>query len=86
MTQVMAAPPSVAMNQVATYRELDSDLLRHSSFTLLDNEIDMKILAKHMAPENEIKEEDVTWEWERLFTEVSSGLKSTAKAKADIKT
>nr|XP_039270162.1 intraflagellar transport protein 43 homolog [Styela clava] len=73
IAQQMAAPPSVAMNQVATYRELDSDLQRHSTFTLLDNEIDLKLLAKHMT--TGIDEPDETWDWDILFAQISGALR-----------
>lgn len=72
LIQQMAAPPTISMNQVATYRELDSDLLKKSTFQMLDNEIDMKLLAKHLLPESELKESNDAWEWERLFTDVTS--------------
>lgn len=80
----IAAPPSITLNQVATYRELDSDLQRHSTFTLLDNEIDLKVLAKHMSPESEVKETDVQWDWDGLFTDVSTNLKSQQRQATDI--
>ena len=82
----MAAPPSIAMNQVATYRELDSDLQRRSTFTVLDNEIDLKLLAKHMSVEDDIREKDEVWNWDGLFAQVSSDLKSQTKQKTDIPT
>lgn len=80
----MAAPPSMSMSQVATYRELDSDLQRRSTFTLLDNEIDLKLLTKHMSVEDDVREKDAVWEWDGLFAQVSSDLKSQTKQKTDI--
>ena len=46
MTQKIALAPQVQVNKVATFRDLDQDLLKHSAFTTLDNEIDLKLLAK----------------------------------------
>lgn len=74
LTAQVAMAPSVAVNRVATYRELDNDLLRHAAFLTLDNEIDLKLLSKGLSAEVDVQEEDVVWEWDRLFTEVSSEL------------
>ncbi|KAJ8321207.1 hypothetical protein KUTeg_001241 [Tegillarca granosa] len=49
----IAVAPNVAVNRVATYRELDNDLLRQAAFLTL---------------------EDKPWDWDRLFTEVTSEL------------
>ncbi|XP_071485601.1 intraflagellar transport protein 43 homolog A-like [Diadema antillarum] len=74
-TQI-AAPPSVQVNRVITYRELDNDLLKHSQLLTLDNEIDLKLLSKGLAAESEVMEEDKPWDWDHLFTEVSSELQT----------
>uniref|UniRef100_H3DJ56 Intraflagellar transport 43 n=1 Tax=Tetraodon nigroviridis TaxID=99883 RepID=H3DJ56_TETNG len=73
MMQV-AAPPSVQMNRVITYRDLDNDLKDYSTFQTLDGEVDMKLLTKVLASEQDVKEDDVSWDWDHLFTEVSSEL------------
>ncbi|VFV21074.1 intraflagellar transport protein 43 [Lynx pardinus] len=39
-----------------------------------DGEIDLKLLTKVLAPEHEVREDDVSWDWDRLYTEVSSEL------------
>jgi len=71
-TQVAEAP-SVAVNRVATYKELDSDLFKHAAFATLDD-IDLRLLTRCMAPESAIKELDETWSWDVLFTDVSSDM------------
>jgi len=76
LTQKIALAPQVQVNKVATFRDLDQDLLKHSAFTTLDNEIDLKLLAKVLSPETEIQETDSHWDWNHLFTEVSSELRS----------
>jgi len=76
MTQKIALAPQVQVNKVATFRDLDQDLLKHSAFTTLDNEIDLKLLAKVLSPETEIQESDSHWDWNHLFTEVSSELRA----------
>ncbi|TRY84617.1 hypothetical protein DNTS_001348 [Danionella cerebrum] len=68
--------PSIQVNRVMTYRDLDNDLMKYSAFQTLDGEIDLKLLTKVLAPEQEVREEDVGWDWEHLFTEVSSELQS----------
>ncbi|XP_072313914.1 intraflagellar transport protein 43 homolog [Eucyclogobius newberryi] len=74
LTMQIAAPPSVQVNRVMTYRDLDNDLKYYSAFQTLDGEIDLRLLTKVLAPEQEVKEDDVSWDWNHLFTEVSSEL------------
>merc|ERR1712130_201196 len=57
----IAEAPSVAVNRVATYKELDTDLT---------------VLTNCMAPEAALKEPDETWTWDMLFTDVSSQLQA----------
>ena len=47
---------SVVVNRVATYRELDNDLLKHAQFLTLDNEIDLKLLARGLSSEADVHE------------------------------
>ncbi|XP_005004890.1 intraflagellar transport protein 43 homolog [Cavia porcellus] len=70
----VASPPSVQVNRVMTYRDLDSDLMKYSAFQTLDGEIDLRLLTKVLAPEHEVREEDVGWDWDHLYMEVSSEL------------
>ncbi|KAM9190733.1 intraflagellar transport protein 43 homolog isoform 2-T2 [Mergus octosetaceus] len=70
----VAAPPSVQVNRVMTYHDLDKDLTKFAAFQTLDGEVDLKLLTKVLAPEHELREDDVTWDWDHLFTEVSSEL------------
>nr|XP_009938100.1 PREDICTED: intraflagellar transport protein 43 homolog [Opisthocomus hoazin] len=70
----VAAPPSVQVNRVLTYHDLDKDLMKYAAFQTLDGEVDLKLLTKVLAPEHELREEDVSWDWDHLFTEVSSEL------------
>ncbi|XP_028402981.1 intraflagellar transport protein 43 homolog A-like isoform X2 [Dendronephthya gigantea] len=72
----IAAPPSVQVNRVATYKELDNDFQKHLYLLTLDDEIDLKLLGKVLAPESTVFEEDKVWDWDRLFTEVSSELQT----------
>ncbi|XP_019776224.1 intraflagellar transport protein 43 homolog isoform X2 [Sagmatias obliquidens] len=72
----VAAPPSIQVNRVMTYRDLDNDLMKYAAFQTLDGEIDLKLLTKVLAPEHEVREDDVSWDWDRLYTEVSSELLS----------
>ncbi|XP_011804910.1 PREDICTED: intraflagellar transport protein 43 homolog isoform X2 [Colobus angolensis palliatus] len=68
----VAAPPSIQIKRVMTYRDLDNDLMKYSAIQTLDGEVDLKLLTKVLAPEHEIREDDVGWDWDHLFTEVSS--------------
>jgi len=76
MATQIAAPPSVQVNRVATYRELDNDLLKHSQLLTLDNDIDLKLLTKVLSAEQDVMEDDKPWDWDLLFTEVSSELQT----------
>uniref|UniRef100_A0A3Q2ZXS0 Intraflagellar transport 43 n=1 Tax=Kryptolebias marmoratus TaxID=37003 RepID=A0A3Q2ZXS0_KRYMA len=74
LTMQVAAPPSIQVNRVMTYRDLDNDLKHFSAFQTLDGEIDLKLITKVLAPEQEVQEDDESWGWGHLFTEVSSEL------------
>lgn len=78
----VAKAPNVAVNRVATYRELDSDLLKQSTFSTLDN-IDLKLLTKYLAAESEIQEDDLPWTWDMLMAEVSTKLNTEADTSED---
>nr|CAD7571062.1 unnamed protein product [Timema californicum] len=55
----VAVAPSVAVNRVATYKELDSDLLKHSAFATLDD-INLQLLTKRLNLEADVKEISVS--------------------------
>ncbi|NXN97089.1 IFT43 protein, partial [Rhinopomastus cyanomelas] len=70
----VAAPPSLQVNQVLTYHDLDKELMKFAAFQTLDGEVDLKVLTKVLAPEHELREDDVNWDWDHLYTEVSSDI------------
>lgn len=70
----VAAPPSSQVSWVMTYRDLDNDLMKCPAFQTLDGEIDLKLLTKVLVPEHEVREDDISWDWDHLYTEVSSEL------------
>ncbi len=61
----VAEAPSVAVNRVATYRELDNDLLRHVAFASLDD-IDLRLLTHSLSPEATLREADEQWTWDEV--------------------
>jgi len=75
VTQI-AAPPTVALNRFATYKQLDSDLHKHAGLFTLDGDIDLKLLAEVLSSEDDVREEDEPWEWDKLFSKVSNDLTS----------
>ena len=75
LAQKIAEAPNIAVNRVATYKELDNDLFKHAAFATLE-EIDLRNLTRCMAPEAALKEPDEPWTWDMLFTDVSSELQS----------
>jgi intraflagellar transport protein 43 len=73
-TQI-ATPPSAAVLQIATYKQLDADLMKHTQLFTMNGEVNLKLLAKAISPESEVKEEEKAWEWDKLFTELSNDIK-----------
>lgn len=69
--QSVAVPPAV-FQELLSFRELDSDLMRQSAFSMLDNEIDLKILTKSLVREKDLMEPDEPWEMNQLFAEIQS--------------
>uniref|UniRef100_A0A0B6Y1R0 Intraflagellar transport protein 43 homolog n=1 Tax=Arion vulgaris TaxID=1028688 RepID=A0A0B6Y1R0_9EUPU len=84
LASTVAAAPNVVVNRVATYRELDSDLLMQAAFLTLDNEIDLKLLTKVLSLPEDIIEDDKSWDWNRLFTEISSELRTELETTDDL--
>ncbi|NXS18467.1 IFT43 protein, partial [Mystacornis crossleyi] len=71
----VAAPPSA--NWLVKLNPSYSCSLDVSSSAVqqdLDGEVDLKLLTKVLAPEHDLREDDVSWDWDHLFTEVSSEL------------
>nr|XP_032657834.1 intraflagellar transport protein 43 homolog isoform X3 [Chelonoidis abingdonii] len=59
----VAAPPSIQVNRVLTFRDLDNDLMKYAAFQTLDGEIDLKLLTKVLAPEQEVREKRSSNQW-----------------------
>ena len=57
LTSQIAKAPSVIVNRVATYKELDSDLFKHAAFATLDD-MNLRLLTKRLNLEADIKEPD----------------------------
>ena len=79
---------SVQVHQISTYKELDKEFFREKAFQFLEGNIDVSLLHCGLNTEQQIaEEEDVIWEWNKLFTEVVSVLsvtKETTDAFADV--
>ncbi|XP_021341915.1 intraflagellar transport protein 43 homolog isoform X3 [Mizuhopecten yessoensis] len=73
MTSTIAVAPNVAVNRVATYRELDNDLLRQAAFLTLDNEIDLKLLTKSLSAEADLVEVRPTGLYKSTMRMISPG-------------
>lgn len=54
--------------------DLDNGLIKSSDLQALDREINLKLLIKVLAPEHKVQEDDVGWDWDRPYSEVSSEL------------
>lgn len=81
----MVEAPVVSVNRVATYKELNSELLKQGAFASLE-EIDLSILARCLQNEALLTEPDDEWTWEQLFTEVSADIHADKPKSADIGT
>ncbi|KAF7255490.1 hypothetical protein EG68_07573 [Paragonimus skrjabini miyazakii] len=83
----IAEPPSVILNCLTTYQDLDEQLLRQSSLGMMvsmhcismkspfffkDSELDLKMLTKQLRPECEVQEKDEAWDWDRLIADVAT--------------
>jgi len=75
MIQQVANPSQKFNKDIATYRELDVDLMNVASFRTIDDVIDMKCLVNNLNPHLS-EEEDQVWRWDKLFADVTSQLKS----------
>lgn len=65
--------PVLTENRTATYKELNSDLLKQAAFTAMED-VDLSILGRCLQAEIDLNEPDEEWNWEKLFTEVSSDI------------
>ncbi|RNA32055.1 intraflagellar transport 43 -like protein [Brachionus plicatilis] len=71
----VAEAPDVQVHQIATFKELDKEFFREKAFQFLEGNIDVSLLHCGLSTETQIaEEEDVIWEWNKLFTEVVSAL------------
>uniref|UniRef100_A0A5F7ZQW8 Intraflagellar transport 43 n=1 Tax=Macaca mulatta TaxID=9544 RepID=A0A5F7ZQW8_MACMU len=72
----VAAPPSIQIKRVMTYRDLDNDLMKYSAIqTLVSGTTSLKLREKAflcLTQRNPSWQDDVGWDWDHLFTEVSS--------------
>ncbi|XP_046395122.1 intraflagellar transport protein 43 homolog [Ischnura elegans] len=69
--KIVASGPSAAASQVIWYREAETDVLKHRSFS--GYEVGMlRYLTESMNSESDVKEEDTPLTWQQLFTEITS--------------
>jgi len=68
---------------VTAYEELDTDLVKNAAFTSLDG-VSLSILAEKLYNENLVKEPDEVWNWNLLFTQISSEINNETQKKIEI--
>lgn len=73
----ISAPPSIAINRVTTFKQLEADLNKQSTMYFMDGKIDLKLLARSLCPEEQIREEEKPWQLDRLLTELQSDFENT---------
>jgi len=67
---------------VTAYEELDTDLVKNAAFTSLDG-VSLSLLAEKLYNENLVKEPDEVWNWNLLFTQISSEINSETQKKIE---
>ncbi|XP_014473588.1 PREDICTED: intraflagellar transport protein 43 homolog B isoform X2 [Dinoponera quadriceps] len=78
----IASAPTVNANRVTAYEELDTDLVKNAAFTSLDG-VSLSLLADKLYNENLVKEPDEVWNWNLLFTQISSEINSETQKKIE---
>jgi intraflagellar transport protein 43 len=68
-----AQAPNVQINKLISFQDLDKNMLKHSAYTSFDG-IDLTPLTLFCLPESKVKEDDVTWNWDNLMSDVTSKL------------
>ncbi|XP_072760777.1 intraflagellar transport protein 43 homolog B [Anoplolepis gracilipes] len=76
----IASAPTINANRVTAYEELDTDLVKNAAFTSLDG-VSLSLLADKLYNENLVKEPDEVWNWNLLFTQISSEINSETQEK-----
>ncbi|CAL1682859.1 unnamed protein product [Lasius platythorax] len=76
----IASAPTINANRVTAYEELDTDLVKNAAFTSLDG-VSLSLLAEKLYNENLVKEPDEVWNWNLLFTQISSEINSETQKK-----
>ena len=67
--QQTAEAPNVEYNRIDNIEELDKKVLKTLFLSSADN-IDLSILADYCLPKDKVRENDVTWTWDSLITDV----------------
>ncbi|XP_012526133.1 intraflagellar transport protein 43 homolog [Monomorium pharaonis] len=76
----IASAPIVNANRVTAYEELDTDLVKNAAYTSLDG-VSLSLLADKLYNESLVKEPDEVWNWNLLFTQISSEINSETQKK-----
>lgn len=80
LTQQVAEAPSANV-RVTTMADLDRDLESTLPFSQTESGIDLKLLTNVLCPASALKEDDNTWQFQQLFTEIKSELLSEKEEK-----
>ncbi|KAL0105795.1 hypothetical protein PUN28_015894 [Cardiocondyla obscurior] len=79
----IASAPIINANRVTAYEELDTDLVKNAAYTSLDG-VSLSLLADKLYNENLVKEPDEVWNWNLLFTQISSEINSETQKKIEV--
>ncbi|XP_012283816.1 intraflagellar transport protein 43 homolog A isoform X2 [Orussus abietinus] len=75
--------PSVGVNRVAAYKELDTELLRSTALASLDD-VNLSLLAEKLYPDKLVREPDDIWSWDLLFTQIASEINGETEKKTEL--
>lgn len=79
----IASAPTINATRVTAYEELDTDLVKNAAFTSLDG-VSLSLLADKLYNENLVKEPDEVWNWNLLFTQISSEINSETQKEIEV--
>ena len=75
--QQTAEAPNIEINRLDNIEELDKKV-RKTPFLSTSDNIDLSILANLCLPEDKVRENDITWTWDSLITDVMYNADMTA--------
>jgi len=77
LTMTVAAAPEYKIQQIASLKELDAELLQSKPFSTVDG-VSLRKLCKFLVPERFLAEDDDFWDWENTYTEIAAEFRQSS--------